>query len=198
MSELWLYCGDYIKYGNFMHGDNFGDLRVCKLPDCEDLPGRPINVRRWVSSACVYFPSEARGAVHSFLQSFIPSIFHSSFLQSFIPLIFHSFDCANSSTLYEILCTDDASGTSESRRHLASYGYVDANMTMQFGPMLIFLAVSILITGIVFAFAPNWRLPGDMSFSVGNMQFYFPLATSLLLSIILTIGVNLLMAQNRR
>ncbi len=71
-------------------------------------------------------------------------------------------------------------------------------MTMQFGPMLIFLGVSILITGIVFAFAPNWRLPGDMSFSVGNMQFYFPLATSLLLSIILTIGVNLFLAQTRR
>ena len=48
------------------------------------------------------------------------------------------------------------------------------------------------------SFAPNWRLPGDMSFSFGNVEFYFPLATSLILSIILTIGVNLLIGFARR
>lgn len=71
-------------------------------------------------------------------------------------------------------------------------------MSMPIGPMLIFLGVSILITGIVFAISPSWRLSGDMSFSIGNMQFYFPLATSLILSIILTIGVNLLLDTARR
>ncbi|MBX9572703.1 MAG: DUF2905 domain-containing protein [Candidatus Obscuribacterales bacterium] len=71
-------------------------------------------------------------------------------------------------------------------------------MSMPIGPMLIFLGVSIMITGIVFSFAPNWRVPGDMSFSFGNVEFYFPLATSLILSIILTIGLNLLLGFARR
>ncbi|WP_341474393.1 DUF2905 domain-containing protein [Heliorestis acidaminivorans] len=36
------------------------------------------------------------------------------------------------------------------------------------------------------------RLPGDISFQKGNMTFYFPLATGLLLSLILTILLNLI------
>ena len=36
------------------------------------------------------------------------------------------------------------------------------------------------------------RLPGDLSFGRGNVQVYIPLATSLLISLILTIVLNLL------
>lgn len=35
------------------------------------------------------------------------------------------------------------------------------------------------------------KLPGDFSWQKGNMSFHFPLATSLLLSLILTILLNL-------
>jgi Protein of unknown function (DUF2905) len=36
------------------------------------------------------------------------------------------------------------------------------------------------------------RLPGDFSFGSGNVQVYVPLATSILLSLILTVVLNLL------
>ena len=36
------------------------------------------------------------------------------------------------------------------------------------------------------------KLPGDLSFGRGNLQVYIPLATSLLISVILTILLNVL------
>ena len=36
------------------------------------------------------------------------------------------------------------------------------------------------------------RLPGDLSFGRGNVQVYIPLATSLLVSLLLTLVLNLL------
>ena len=36
------------------------------------------------------------------------------------------------------------------------------------------------------------RLPGDLSFGRGNVQVYIPLATSLLVSLVLTLVLNLL------
>jgi Protein of unknown function (DUF2905) len=53
----------------------------------------------------------------------------------------------------------------------------------------------LLITGLVIAALgllmmsglPIGRLPGDFSFRRGNTAFYFPLTTSILLSIILTL-----------
>jgi hypothetical protein len=35
------------------------------------------------------------------------------------------------------------------------------------------------------------QLPGDLSFRIGNARVFFPLATSILLSIVLTIVLNL-------
>jgi hypothetical protein len=34
-------------------------------------------------------------------------------------------------------------------------------------------------------------LPGDFSFKVGNLRVFFPLATSIVLSVVLTLLVNL-------
>lgn len=39
---------------------------------------------------------------------------------------------------------------------------------------------------------PAGRLPGDIYIQKGNFTFYFPLASSILLSIILTLVLNLL------
>ena len=56
---------------------------------------------------------------------------------------------------------------------------------------LVIAAVGVLITlGL-----PIGRLPGDFSFRRGNFSFYFPLATCILASIILTL---LLMLFGRR
>ena len=69
-----------------------------------------------------------------------------------------------------------------------------------FGRALIFLGVIIAIVGAVFYFSgranlPIGRLPGDITFRKGNFTFYAPLATSILLSIILSVIVYFL---NRR
>lgn len=39
------------------------------------------------------------------------------------------------------------------------------------------------------------RLPGDLSFSRGNTRFYLPLATSIVVSVIATIVLNLLIRR---
>lgn len=60
-----------------------------------------------------------------------------------------------------------------------------------FGKILIFFGVILIIVGILFAFAGKipWvgKLPGDIYIKRGNFTFYFPLATSILLSILLSL-----------
>jgi hypothetical protein len=56
---------------------------------------------------------------------------------------------------------------------------------------LVLVAVGLLITMGV----PIGRLPGDFSVKRGNFSFYFPLTTSILASILLTLVMMLL---NRR
>jgi hypothetical protein len=55
--------------------------------------------------------------------------------------------------------------------------------------------VGLVIAGIgllVMIGVPLGRLPGDVTYRRGNTTFYFPLATSILLSILLTILLTLL------
>jgi len=60
-----------------------------------------------------------------------------------------------------------------------------------FGKILIFIGIIIVLAGILFIFAGKipWfgRLPGDIYIKKDNFTFYFPLATSVLLSIALSI-----------
>ena len=52
------------------------------------------------------------------------------------------------------------------------------------------LIVGVVIAGVgllMMAGAPFGRLPGDFTFRRGNAVFYFPLATSIVVSIILTL-----------
>jgi hypothetical protein len=64
------------------------------------------------------------------------------------------------------------------------------------GRVLIFLGLLIAGFGVLLTLGvPVGRLPGDFSFRRGNFSFYFPLATSILASIILTL---LLMLFGRR
>jgi hypothetical protein len=60
------------------------------------------------------------------------------------------------------------------------------------GRMLVFVGGLLLVIGVVLIFAgkvnlPVGRLPGDIVYRGKNTTFYFPLMTSILLSIILSL-----------
>ncbi len=60
-----------------------------------------------------------------------------------------------------------------------------------FGKILIFLGIILTVAGILFMFGAKipWfgKLPGDIYIKKENFTLYFPLATSILLSIILSL-----------
>ncbi|HHI97768.1 MAG TPA: DUF2905 domain-containing protein [Thermodesulfatator atlanticus] len=63
------------------------------------------------------------------------------------------------------------------------------------GKMLILLGVFIIVTGLLLVFGSKipflGRLPGDIVIKRGNFTFYFPLATCIVLSILLTLILSL-------
>jgi hypothetical protein len=65
-----------------------------------------------------------------------------------------------------------------------------------FGKMLIGAGILLVIAGIIFVagtkFLSFGRLPGDIFFQKGNFTFSFPIMTGIIISIILTIILNLL------
>jgi hypothetical protein len=61
-----------------------------------------------------------------------------------------------------------------------------------FGKILILLGAILLVAGVVFVLLgrthlPLGRLPGDFLYRGKNTTFYFPLATSVLLSVVLSL-----------
>ena len=64
------------------------------------------------------------------------------------------------------------------------------------GRVLLFAGLGLAVVGLLLLVAGRipflGRLPGDFSFGSGNFQVYVPLATSLLISLILTVVLNLL------
>ncbi|MCD6255231.1 MAG: DUF2905 domain-containing protein [Deltaproteobacteria bacterium] len=69
------------------------------------------------------------------------------------------------------------------------------NLFSEMGKLLIIVGILFVAIGLLLTFAPNipylGRLPGDISIKRGNFHFYFPIVTCLLLSIIITILLNL-------
>ncbi len=65
----------------------------------------------------------------------------------------------------------------------------------QLAKMLILFGTILIVTGLIFQFAQKipglGRLPGDVYIRKGSFSFYFPLATSLIISVILTLILNL-------
>jgi hypothetical protein len=59
------------------------------------------------------------------------------------------------------------------------------------GKMLIILGVVLIVIGLALTYGPKipWlgKLPGDISIKKDNFSFYFPITTSIIISIILTI-----------
>jgi Flp pilus assembly protein TadB len=64
-------------------------------------------------------------------------------------------------------------------------------VTINIGKILIAFGLLIVLAGVVLLLVGRvpWlgRLPGDIHYQRGNFTFYFPLATSLLLSVVLTL-----------
>jgi len=64
------------------------------------------------------------------------------------------------------------------------------------GRLLIFLGLALAAVGLLLVLVGRvpgiGRLPGDILIQRGNFTFYFPLATSLLISLLLTLILSLL------
>jgi uncharacterized membrane protein YidH (DUF202 family) len=66
------------------------------------------------------------------------------------------------------------------------------------GRILLLLAVVIAVVGVLLILAGRGvlpRLPGDIAIERGNSRFYFPLGTSILLSVVLTVLLNLFLRR---
>jgi len=60
------------------------------------------------------------------------------------------------------------------------------------GRLLVYLGLGITALGLLIMFGvPFGRLPGDIIVRRGNFSFYFPLATSIVVSILLTLILTL-------
>ncbi|MGH9194431.1 MAG: DUF2905 domain-containing protein [Acidimicrobiia bacterium] len=66
------------------------------------------------------------------------------------------------------------------------------------GRLILGLGFVLLIIGGVFVLLGRFgvpSLPGDISFKRGGTQFFFPIGTSILISIILTVILNLVLRR---
>jgi Protein of unknown function (DUF2905) len=60
--------------------------------------------------------------------------------------------------------------------------------------LLVFGVLLVIIGGALMVFG-RFHLPGDFTFKSGNMTVYVPLATSIIISIVATIVLNLVFRQ---
>ncbi|KZN99194.1 hypothetical protein A4244_06250 [Bacillus badius] len=54
------------------------------------------------------------------------------------------------------------------------------------GKTLMLLGVILFVFGLVMQFVKIGRLPGDLLFKKGNTTFYFPIMTSIIVSVVLS------------
>ena len=67
----------------------------------------------------------------------------------------------------------------------------------ELGKLLIILGIALVVAGVLLTLLgrtnlPLGRLPGDILYRGKNTTFYFPLATSILLSVVLTVVLYLI------
>lgn len=70
-------------------------------------------------------------------------------------------------------------------------------MDQNTGRYVIFIGIALVVIGILIYFLHDklhWigRLPGDIRIEKENFRFYFPIVTMILISIVLTILINLI------
>ncbi|MFI5324187.1 MAG: DUF2905 domain-containing protein [Thermodesulfobacteriota bacterium] len=67
------------------------------------------------------------------------------------------------------------------------------------GKLIIIAGIFLVVIGLLLTLAPKvpfiGKLPGDFYFKRGNASFYFPLASSILISIILSLVLNFIMRK---
>ncbi len=77
------------------------------------------------------------------------------------------------------------------------YNRVSTMIPHDIGRALIILGIVIALAGLVITLGPRiplmGRLPGDISIHRGDTHIYIPLATGLLLSVVLTVVVNVVL-----
>ncbi|MFD2628664.1 DUF2905 domain-containing protein [Oceanobacillus kapialis] len=56
---------------------------------------------------------------------------------------------------------------------------------MNIGKLLIIAGIVLVLVGVIWTFIG--KLPGDLSFKKGNVTFHFPIMTSIIISIILSL-----------
>lgn len=64
----------------------------------------------------------------------------------------------------------------------------------QLGKLLILFGVTLVLSGLLIIAVQRaglFRLPGDLSFNVGRVRVWLPLGTSILLSLVFTLLLNL-------
>lgn len=69
-----------------------------------------------------------------------------------------------------------------------------------FPKLLMIAGATLLLLGVLWFFAQRLglgRLPGDFSWQGKKFSFHFPLATSLVLSLVLTLLINLWLGRSR-
>lgn len=69
-------------------------------------------------------------------------------------------------------------------------------MDQQTGKYILIIGIVIVVVGILVYFFHNYlrwigRLPGDIRIERGNFRFYFPLATMIILSLLVTLIINI-------
>lgn len=68
-------------------------------------------------------------------------------------------------------------------------------MHSEFGKILIIVGILLVVVGLMLALKVQipWlgKLPGDIHIKRDNFQFYFPIVTSILLSILITVLIHL-------
>lgn len=69
-------------------------------------------------------------------------------------------------------------------------------MDQQTGKYILIVGLFIVLAGILIYFFHDYfkwigKLPGDIRIEKGNFHFYFPLATMIVISVIITIVVNI-------
>ncbi len=65
------------------------------------------------------------------------------------------------------------------------------------GRILLVFGILLAVIGGGLMLFGRFHLPGDITFKSGNVTLYIPIATSIVLSIILTVVLNLLFRQRQ-
>ena len=70
-------------------------------------------------------------------------------------------------------------------------------MPQTLGKYIIFIGIMLVLTGLILYFGGDrikWpgQLPGDIRIEKGNFRFYFPITTMILISLIITLIINII------